>query len=1161
MTRAALVVGVGGTGQWVLTWLKRDLMELYGEVPKNVRLLALDTTAQLEAGSAQMVGGNRQEEEEVRIGDVRLSHQEFLHLGGDALDLAERVREGKYPFIGKWFRAKKWLEVLPQSAFVLDDGAGRIRQLGRLGIFREVVDKGGESLKDALVTFLSSVSEEANRQGKLEIILVGSLAGGTGSGMFLDIALLLRLLARKERVSHVLRGFFALPGVFASSPSEEMKARAFAAWREMNRFMVVNEDFPMPKIRYAESPEWEIRPEERLFEVCYLIDGNRGSERLAEEPKFGAFPAMAEMISMLLDENAGQDYQSFISTNLSPEYAKRAGTPQFSTFGVKVLKIPAKFKQEKRVAQVGEKVVLELLRPVSLPSNEESWLSGSAATRHLQLAASNQNMEDPGFSGRERSAELFSQSVDYEGQTAKPTRFVMRLGEILEQALQESQLMALVDSMARAGFKSGAQGWIAYFTDLGDAPEYEDLRKEIEEHVRYNLLKAYGRREGEKAGEARRRFRKIPEDIRTRYGADLFDADEALEFKGKFWEVLQRVQKVQQAAFRSLVRLRLLRILNGTSEDPIKARTGKLGYAWEFMDGVTSDLHKIGELLDKVRKRREELRPELKMADLRQRARAFLAKTEGKKLLWFWEHPDVREAERRYLLAYQRWMESRREDLLLQMVQDTVRDFERIAMAARDSLQDWIYHLATGDAPSGVNGIWRQFKKHEQHLTEVYGYDQRLREIQKILSEDDEHPELSEQEIREALRRIRWEVAVSEEGNWDVELVLQPKGEKERVLKDPLKEPNVKWRAEISEENYNYFKALLDQFHAGEAEQAKIAEHIKAMYGRGKKGAHDFVEKEGLGDVSMLASVRGAAAQRSTFIRVMAPENDPFFYGVDGVEGEIRDHNRLPRDSEAGDYVIKTVNSENPYKLSVISTQELRPPEKFTAWEEYEEAYMRHLTDEGDFYLNPELLHVFAAESEAARIERRLVVEKHRKPHPLHARVVMLLDNKRGTRQFLWLYMLQRVREVEAEEDASKPAYRWELRLPTGDEEEVIWLTRGWESDRHKESERPDILDAIHGYALYGETREPGRVWKVDYDQVDYWLRNQRRDMGLEGRKKLVEYHLNNEDGILQRLHRLAVDPKRPESIRRRDYADLETVFRFWLEDELKRIQNELQRR
>lgn len=134
MSRPGLIVGLGGTGQWVLTWLKRDLLLANnGEMPSNVQLLAIDTATQLEAG-VRMVQGRQ--EEAVQVGDVKLGRGEFIYVGGDSRPLAQMVKQGELTNIGQWYHAQRWLDTMPPAVFILDDGAGRIRQFGRLAIFK-----------------------------------------------------------------------------------------------------------------------------------------------------------------------------------------------------------------------------------------------------------------------------------------------------------------------------------------------------------------------------------------------------------------------------------------------------------------------------------------------------------------------------------------------------------------------------------------------------------------------------------------------------------------------------------------------------------------------------------------------------------------------------------------------------------------------------------------------------------------------------------------------------------------------------------------------------------------------------------------------------------------------------------------------------------------
>lgn len=146
MSRPALVVGLGGTGQWVLTWLKRDLMLANnGELPKNVKLLSIDTASQLEAGTKR-VNATGKEEEGIEVGGVTLDAGEFVYIGGDSKPEAERVKRGELKPIGKWYNAQKWLDTQSPAAFILDDGAGRLRQFGRMAVFKDLLGRDRKSV-------------------------------------------------------------------------------------------------------------------------------------------------------------------------------------------------------------------------------------------------------------------------------------------------------------------------------------------------------------------------------------------------------------------------------------------------------------------------------------------------------------------------------------------------------------------------------------------------------------------------------------------------------------------------------------------------------------------------------------------------------------------------------------------------------------------------------------------------------------------------------------------------------------------------------------------------------------------------------------------------------------------------------------------------------
>ena len=84
----AVIIGLGGTGKWVLTYVKKNLLDTYGgEMPKTVRLLSFDTT------SEKISRDGVPQEEDARVGNVQLDKQaEFVYLGGNIQQICREVR-------------------------------------------------------------------------------------------------------------------------------------------------------------------------------------------------------------------------------------------------------------------------------------------------------------------------------------------------------------------------------------------------------------------------------------------------------------------------------------------------------------------------------------------------------------------------------------------------------------------------------------------------------------------------------------------------------------------------------------------------------------------------------------------------------------------------------------------------------------------------------------------------------------------------------------------------------------------------------------------------------------------------------------------------------------------------------------------------------------
>jgi hypothetical protein len=117
----------------------------------------------------------------------------------------------------------------------------------------------------------------SKRRG-VNIFVVSSLAGGTGSGMFLDIAFILRNLNPSSNVS----GVFILPRVFARLPGADLiKANTYAALKEIETFSKIK-DTEARVIDYGTDMIHIKRPP---FDMTYVIDSVNEVENVINDVK------------------------------------------------------------------------------------------------------------------------------------------------------------------------------------------------------------------------------------------------------------------------------------------------------------------------------------------------------------------------------------------------------------------------------------------------------------------------------------------------------------------------------------------------------------------------------------------------------------------------------------------------------------------------------------------------------------------------------------------------------------------------------------------------------------------------------------------------------------------------------------------------------------
>jgi serine/threonine protein kinase len=222
----ALVIGLGQTGLTALQRLRQSFEDTVGgaDVLPNIRWLYVDTDPDALRLAGQCKAGGALSGAEIL--------QTRLNRPSHYLRSASRGR------LESWFDLKL-LYRIPRNPATTG-----VRVLGRLAFFdcyRGITARLNKELEAC--THPETLAKVARLPGfglrsvRPRVYIVTSLAGGTGSGMFLDLAYVLRKLLRAqghERPDIV--GLFVLPGVDRCGGQSMALANAFAALTELNHF-------------------------------------------------------------------------------------------------------------------------------------------------------------------------------------------------------------------------------------------------------------------------------------------------------------------------------------------------------------------------------------------------------------------------------------------------------------------------------------------------------------------------------------------------------------------------------------------------------------------------------------------------------------------------------------------------------------------------------------------------------------------------------------------------------------------------------------------------------------------------------------------------------------------------------------------------------------
>ena len=285
-----LFIGLGGTGKDVLMLLRKRLFDDSPAPRKYLRYLMLDTNVE------QWWPSFRTQEEFTPVRPLGTEAISCQINDTDFYDVFNLLEDQNDPRFVGWL--KPTLRELGADA--VNQGAGTHRQFGRLAFMLKFPDIR-RSIEEHLEKMLEEVGglKAEERKGAeveketIEVVIITSLAGGTGSGMFLDTAYLVQDIIMSNPILRTLKKKYVtliavMPTAYKDVVDPEMykkfQQNGYAALLELEHYGTAQtgDDVflgALPEGRAGRNRTGFVAPwkqnefiEGRGWQVCYLID-------------------------------------------------------------------------------------------------------------------------------------------------------------------------------------------------------------------------------------------------------------------------------------------------------------------------------------------------------------------------------------------------------------------------------------------------------------------------------------------------------------------------------------------------------------------------------------------------------------------------------------------------------------------------------------------------------------------------------------------------------------------------------------------------------------------------------------------------------------------------------------------------------------------------
>lgn len=301
-----IVIGLGGTGKEVLLRLRRQFVEKYGSLNDFpiISYLYIDTdnAPSEESGIAR--------ERDFLINDIEFQPAEKIFNPVNPSDYIHRIHD--VPHIKQWLNTTGEIGKLG----TMNTGAGQIRPAARLALFHnydEITSKLTSA--KARITDSKSINVVKDKHkiknvntDKINVYVITSLSGGTGSGMVIDFGFIIRNIFKNNAVSSA---YVLLPKIFQGYGKERVYANGYAALKELEYYNLKN----TYEVAWKKNFPHTFQP--GVYDDVYMIDGeNTKNLSLSDISNKDIYKMLSDTIFQDFSNSDFANYKRGVRVNL-----------------------------------------------------------------------------------------------------------------------------------------------------------------------------------------------------------------------------------------------------------------------------------------------------------------------------------------------------------------------------------------------------------------------------------------------------------------------------------------------------------------------------------------------------------------------------------------------------------------------------------------------------------------------------------------------------------------------------------------------------------------------------------------------------------------------------------------------------------------------------